>query len=39
MEIGKVTLEAGAQVLTLKVTKIVKEAAANILELRIIPVK
>ncbi len=39
LEIGKVTLEAGAQVLTLKVTKIVKEAAANILELRIIPAK
>ncbi len=39
MEIGKVTLEAGPQVLTMKVTKIVKEAAGNILELKIIPVK
>jgi hypothetical protein len=39
MEVGKVTLEAGAQVLTMKVTKIVKEAAGNIKGLKIAPAK
>jgi hypothetical protein len=39
MEIGVVPLAAGAQVLTMKATKIVKEALGNILELTLTPAK